>query len=668
MSQYPQAPSMQPAAAAGSQYHQFQYPHQPPTPSQLSQTAYMTQQQQQQQQQQAGLMYSASPQSLQKQAPYMNAMNPQQIPATRQQLQQQAAMVLAQQQLGQKPGFPQQQSHPANGIVNGTSNGFTSSLPNVQVVPISTPSNNPSGFQTPFYQHPQVSEASLVIEKRLLEQTSTGATYGFGVNGVNVLTRVLMSLQCGIEAEEQWALGALVEMSCSTNSFWTFSDNDILIKTLLKRLRTDTSDVYPSDSETNKNPDAIFQFDKNSVSRQDLIRQQRDLEALLTLRNMIVVPENAQFLAKLPITRDILTYGLDLNNYGVNEEYHHYCIEILEMTSTFMKCCSSFQDPLFQNVVSLVSQGEDRSIIVSALRSISRLLIRDENNICKSFPTSFIFQVLKYLLTTDYELIAASLDFLYQYTAHPENVSMLMTDATNIAASRRHLVRLLTFGMNSTVVDSTTEYRRLPKRIPDPVPEEAPELKPEALAELMKYTEPDRAALWIRCCYEPNPRSEVTQISLWKTYEAQFEPHARAGGTRLLPAVEFIRNVAAAFHNSQAVVSTLPTGQKKFVVKGIQPRRYAISPSKLKEKETGSDATKSSKAAASKQPPVFGATVALVLQNIARSSEGKRLLKPVSGDLIAALLENPNVAGYIGDLLLILDDESEEDGTGGPNE
>lgn len=60
------------------------------------------------------------------------------------------------------------------------------------------------------------------------------------------------------------------------------------------------------------------------------------------------------------------------------------------------------------------------------------------------------------------------------------------------------------------------------------------------------------------------------------------------------------------------------------------------------------------------QPPVFGATAALVLQNIGRSDEGERLLKPVTDNLIAALLKNENVAAYIGDLLVILDAENEE--------
>lgn len=645
MSQYSQA-SMQ-STQPGPQYAQLQHPHQPPNPSQLSQTSYLAQQQQQ-----PGMMYAPG-QDYQKQAQYMGVQASQQY----QQQQQMAHQHPATRQHIQH-GLPvdlQRQAQGPNGFMGG---GIMATLPNVVVTPISTPSNNPAGFQSPFYQQPQINDASLTIEKRLLEQKSSGATFGFGAGGVNILTRVLMSLQCGIETEEQWALGALVEMSCSPTPFWTFNDNDILTTTLLKRLKTKSY----TDEAQDKKTDAIFEFDKNTVSQENLIKQQRDLELLLTLRNMAVAPENAKYLAKLPLCKDIIAYGLDITNYGVNEEYLHYCIELLEMTSIFMKC-DSFQDTLFQNLVRLVSDGDDRSILVPALRSMSRLLIQDEINICKSFSTAFISQILRYLLTTDYELIAASLDFLYQYTAHPENISKLMTDATDTAAARAHLIRLLTFGMNSAAT-AAPEYRKLPKRVPDPVPEEAPELKPDVVAELMTYSEPDRAALWIRSCYEPNPRSEVTQISLWKTYEAQFEPHARAGGTRLLPAVEFIRNVAAAFHNSQAVVSALPNGQKKFVVKGIQPRRFAIAPSKLKEKEAGgSSDTKNGPASSAKQPPVFGATVALVLQNIARSDDGKRMLRPVIGDLIAASLKNANVAGYIGDLLVILDDNEDDDGS-----
>lgn len=465
---------------------------------------------------------------------------------------------------GQFSGY--QQRSQTNTCFNGQIN---LTLPNAQLIPIFTSSNSPGVFQSSFYQRSQTNKSILAIERRLLEQKSTGVIYGFGFPGASLLDRILMSLQCGIGTEERWALGALVEMSFSANSFWTFKDNDVLTTTLLKRLASDIRTESGNEEDRKEgcfstrkgDTDTILPFGKAAISHKELIRQQHDLEALLVLRNMAVIPENAQYLANSPLSPSILIYEFDINNYGVNEEHLHYCIELLGMASVYMKC-NSFDDPLFQSVIKLISAGEDWSTIVPALRSMSRLLIRDEANICKSLPNSFIPQIIRYLLTTDYELITASLDFLYQYTAHPENISMVTTDATNTTAIRSHLIRLLTFGMKEIALDNKPEYHWLAKHIPDPAPETAPELKPEVLAEHMTFTEPDCAAVWTHSCYEPNLHSEVTQISLWKTYEAQFKSQARADGTRLLPAVEFIRNVAATFRSSQAVVSTLPNGQK----------------------------------------------------------------------------------------------------------
>lgn len=144
----------------------------------------------------------------QNQQPYMSFANPQpHIPPA----------YLTSDEYSQQVPFPgyQQQSQ-TNGSFNGQIN---LTLANVQAIPISTPFNSPGVFQSSFYPHPQTNESVLAIERQLLEQKSTGATYSFGFTGASVLDRILMSLQCGIETEEQWALGALVEMSSSANSF-----------------------------------------------------------------------------------------------------------------------------------------------------------------------------------------------------------------------------------------------------------------------------------------------------------------------------------------------------------------------------------------------------------------------------------------------------------------
>ena len=77
--------------------------------------------------------------------------------------------------------------------------------------------------------------------------------------------------------------------------------------------------------------------------------------------------------------------------------------------------------------------------------------------------------------------------------------------------------------------------------------------------------------------FEPVQEAEFTQISLWRSYESKFGQPVRESGRKLLPAVEFIKNVSNAFNNAAAIVITDPvTGKKRFVIKGIQPRFKAL--------------------------------------------------------------------------------------------
>lgn len=543
-------------------------------------------------------------------------------------------------------------------------------IPTATAIPIMTPSNSPHAFQSAYYNPAlrQLSQQQLIVERKQSEQRSGGLSYGYGLTGAPILQRILMSLRSGIDSEERWALASLIHSSFNSAEKFSLKYNDVLTNVLLTRIidaqKANGKNTQASAASVSEN---IFPFDDTSVSSETLGAQQRTLEALLVIRNFSIESENAEYLGKQKLCRDVVTYGLDTSNYGVNNEYLHYCIEILESISFYIVCTSS-EDPLFTAVVGLVQTSSDRSILVPALRSLSRLLIRDEKNIAKLLPVTFVSQqIMRYLLTRDYELLAASLDFLYQYTAHASNISKLVSssDTLSIVATRQHLVRLLTFGMKAPEAD----YVRQPRRTPKPVPATPPVLTEEILAELLTYSEPERATQWIRACYENETTGEVTQISLWKAYEAQFEPFARSGGMRLLPAVDFIKNVTSAFQNSAAMVVNMPDGSKRFIIKGIQARAFSVPPSSLKldangaplAGSKGSDAASGAGAGNSSRPPIFGATVALVLQNIGRSYEGKKLLRPVTEDLIKAALLNPVISTYIGDLLAILESPYEEE-------
>lgn len=499
-----------------------------------------------------------------------------------------------------------------------------------------TPANNPQTFQSTQF-------ANIMLNDR-----RTGLPLpGTGFRGMDLMSRILMALKSGIQEEEDWAVSALMQVSYNQPKACNLRVQANLADVLLRRISVA---CVSEDESTTKS------IDEPTLTGRTVKEQQKILDALLVLRNASFDPENAQFLARSELCRNILVHGINLPALRVYTEFKQMCLEIVEAISFHIKF-ETAEDALLQAVVGTFLASSDRSIIVPSLRSLARFLIRDDQNAAHALPRSVIIQVLRYLLIDDDEIITASLDFLYQYTALPANVHTVLAASPALTA---HLVRLLTFGMQLP----EPEYIRRPRLAPKPVPAAPPPIPQPILDELLALTEPERATQWIRSSYETEPAGEVTQISLWKAYEAQFETHARvAGGVRLLPAVDFIKNVTAAVQNSAAMVVNLADGQKKFIIKGIVPREVAVSPTRLAESEAAAAATQakaqaSSSAAAlesssSQTPaaPAFGVTVALVLQNIAQSGDGKKLLMSATRALMDAALLNPGVQEYVQDLL-----------------
>uniref|UniRef100_A0A060TEK3 ARAD1D15752p n=1 Tax=Blastobotrys adeninivorans TaxID=409370 RepID=A0A060TEK3_BLAAD len=480
-------------------------------------------------------------------------------------------------------------------------------------IPVITPTNNPQAFQSLTYTRPQ--------------------TQGPRPQGAELMTRIEMSLKCGIETERVWALRALLGISLRSAQVLQFKNLPDVVSALL-------DEVYASpafDEELSQEPKKAA-VSLAMTDRENTIAQ-RALEALLVLRNASLDPENGQFLAHDPRIQTLLVRALHLPN--IHAELRAYCVEITEAIA-FHLTPDTADDPLLAAVLFVLRNvPSDRGLAVPALRALARLLVRDDHNVLRNVPSAFLSQVTNYLLVDDEELISASLDFLYQFTSSGKNVARLLETATTEALISTHLIRLLTFRIEEPKMDVI----RLPRRTKLPAPKEPPKMPDDVMSELLEFPEPHRATHWIRSAYEFDSEAEVTQISLWKAYEAQFEEHARLG-KRLLPAVDFIKNVTNAFKDAAAMVVNLPDGQRRFIIKGLRPREYAVAPSVLNG-TSGSQDKQNQK----REPSGFGVTAALVLQNIAQSEEGKALLLPEADKLAQAAILNPNIPAYVYQLL-----------------
>lgn len=490
-------------------------------------------------------------------------------------------------------------------------------------MPVLTPASNGQAFQSTVFQKP-VDRVGVI---------------GKGARGVDLLQRILMALQCPVDEEIGWAITALLELSFRNSDAFKQPGGQKALRLVLKAV----SDSWDA---------ATLARCELEESETALAKRQFLSEALLTLRNACLDAKTAQLLAAEPTTRAVITKGMTLPQESMYSEIRGYSLEIAENVC-FHLLPESPDSPLMRALVGLLG-SQDRGLAISAHRALGRLCVYDESNCIANLGTEHVHRMLLYLMVEDEELVSACLDLLYQFTARVQHVDDLVGDdgekdrlwVRDILSA--HLVRLLTYKMDRERV----EYVRLPRRTKRPAPAEPPMLPQSILDELVQLGEPERATNWIRASYEPDPDGEVTQISLWKAYEGQFEAHARQSGRRLLPAVDFIKNVTSAFRNAAAMVVNVGPSQKKFIIKGIRPREQAVSPSVYRNNPAALPDPRR------RVPPPFGPTVALVLQNIARLRGGRLLLRPYIAAIGEAAVINPSLWTYVDALLHVIDKQA----------
>ena len=290
-------------------------------------------------------------------------------------------------------------------------------------------------------------------------------------------------------------------------------------------------------------------------------------EAGLTIRNLALLEENASYLADLPQLRDFLSITLNLPPDPRVTELKHYVLDIAEQVTKFWSM--GVDDPLYRSLLNQVADGSDRGAILTALRAISRISMNlDESNSLKGIPISVLSNILNWILLEDEELLNASLDFLYLFTAVPDNVATLLAHASDLStpAFIAQLSRLLQYH----AVETASKHR-VYGPIASASAQEIPSVPKDLLDEFLKLEEPERSTQWLKAVFEEDPDSEITQIALWQAYQARFS-HYSSLSNQLLPAAEFIKNVSQVFTGANAQVRTITETNSKFIIKGIRPR------------------------------------------------------------------------------------------------
>jgi chromatin structure-remodeling complex subunit RSC9 len=192
----------------------------------------------------------------------------------------------------------------------------------------------------------------------------------------------------------------------------------------------------------------------------------------------------------------------------------------------------------------------DRGFLLPTMRAIIRFSMETPMlHRLTDVPVKTLERVVSFLLLeTDDDLTSSSLDFLYQYTALPENLDFVLKVSPALLPSlTSRLANLLLH--SARPFEERIMVRAAQKHAPNsPIPNIPDDLH----AQLLEFLEPERSSRWLKCCFEESPTDDITQIAIWQAYQARF------AGNSPIPAADFIKNVSNTFSTAQAQVINGP--------------------------------------------------------------------------------------------------------------
>ncbi|CCD24835.1 Rsc9p NDAI_0E00190 [Naumovozyma dairenensis CBS 421] len=465
-----------------------------------------------------------------------------------------------------------------NNVITGDDNNNNNTFSNIIPVPIKVSRQQSNAILSNNHnqRHLQYSLNNLNVFNQIPKDNISTA-------GVDSLSRFKLALLSGIPEEIKWTLKKYLVYSTKAPYMISLKNLPDLLQ-LFKNLILDLMPIIENFNQPLIN-------DMND-------KLQIGITSLLILRNLAQDTESIQVLVADEEIKNFILFVLtkfqmiskgDPNwqlwesNSSYFNELIHYTIDLMEGISSYIAPAKK-NNPFFQTLVSALNFTKDRYMVISILRSLSRLLVRskaDEESAADDLHEKSLNLIVSFLLIEkDSELIIASLDFLYQYMLPGnERISGLFDNEERYSIFTTMLPKLLTYNVKLPNYSALNETNiKLITRVRPPPPTTPPHLPENLFKQLLLLNEPMRSTAWLRCCFEPVEDAEFTQIALWRAYEAKFSQPIRESGRKLLAAVEFIKNVSNAFHDASAmVIVDQVTGKKRFVIKGIQPREKAIS-------------------------------------------------------------------------------------------
>ena len=408
-----------------------------------------------------------------------------------------------------------------------------------------------------------------------------------------------MALRSGIQAEQAFGLNHLVKISYERGDKYKFSQFSGLAEGLTEFALGVGNMFYDVEWTISNDPD----LDDGEIGELDGINGTSDIleriaqlklknvhdnfqpaeftdklmlvtEAVLTIRNMVMLPDNAWFIAEYPPVKDLLCILLRLPPLDVVVELKHSALDIAEQITPYLILGS--EDPLYQTLLSQL-ESSDRGIILTALRAIGRIAMNHptETNKLGKVPAATLQRLMDWLLLNDDELVDACLDFLYQYTAVVPNLDVML-EGTKVEHLVVHLVRLLSHGAKRSHREIVISEARLAY---EPASEQVVPIPKDLQERLLAMEEPERCFAWLRCFFEEDPEAQITQIAIWQAYNTAFLESLKRMGRTMINAPEFIRHISTVYQSAGAqVIREGANGEiQKFIMRGIRPRPHPVT-------------------------------------------------------------------------------------------
>lgn len=473
----------------------------------------------------------------------------------------------------------------------------------LQLRAVATPSNAPAEFQRArLQQQRQFAESRqpLLPGSKYITLVSISRTPFLiaaiaGYDGPNIYTRCLSALRSELPAEQAFALNHLVKISFERGDKYKFDSFPGLAEGLVdKALQVGglffhvnwvvSWDPYNESSDIgvlngNEGTQNILERIESLIEKDtpDVLQSEKYsdelvlvTEAVLTIRNMVTLPENAFSLCDFYPLKDLICIILHLPSRDSLTELKHLALDIAEQLTPFMTL--EPDDAMYKTLLSQMS-SDDRGTILTSLRALGRISMNLEaTNMLGQVPQPVLQRITDWLLLNDDELTDACLDFLYQYTAVVPNVDHLIRSlAPGYLVD--HMVRLLAHGARK----GQREFILMPER-KLPARDEIAPMPDDLLQEMLKLEEPDRVHKWVTSFFEEDGDSFVTQLAAWQAYQGAFVGPLKAIGQPLISPADFIRNSTSVYKDSNAQVLRDPDGpQQKFIIHGLRARPRPLS-------------------------------------------------------------------------------------------